>query len=99
MTPDDGATFPPCRVEIVLGMEGRLFVVLPTGVTTQLPFACNAPFIQDPARMKIKDPALSPTNDWLLKRAGELAAAAMRAWVGEQISSNRGTMPGIRSAS
>ena len=84
MTPDDGTTFPPCRVEIVLGMEGRLFVVLPTGVTTQLPFACNAPFIQDPARMKIKDPALSPTNDWLLKRAGELAAAAMRAWVGEK---------------
>ena len=84
MTPDDGATFPPCRVEIVLGMEGRLFVVLPTGVTTQLPFACNAPFIQDPARMKIKDPALSPTNDWLLKRAGELAAAAMRAWLGEK---------------
>ena len=84
MTPNDCATFPPCRVEIVLGMEGRLFVVLPTGVTTQLPFACNAPFIQDPARMKIKDPALSPTNDWLLKRAGELAAAAMRAWVGEK---------------
>ena len=84
MTPDDGATFPLCRVEIVLGMEGRLFVVLPTGVTTQLPFACNAPFIQDPARLKIKDPALSPTNGWLLKRAGELAADAMRAWVSEK---------------
>ncbi len=84
MTWDDDATFPPCRVEIVLGMEGRLFVVLPTGVTTQLPFACNAPFIQDPARMNIKDPALSPTNGWLLKRAGELAADAMRAWVGEE---------------
>ena len=84
MTRDDDATFPPCRVEIVLGMEGRLFVVLPTGVTTQLPFACNAPFIQDPARMNIKDPALSPTNGWLLKRAGELAADAMRAWVGEE---------------
>ena len=84
MNPDDGGVFPPCRVEIVLGMEGRLFVVLPTGVTTQLPFACNAPFIQDPARMKIKDPALSPTNGWLLKRAGELAADAMRAWVGEK---------------
>ena len=60
MTPDDGATFPPCRVEIVLAMEGRLFVVLPTGVTTQLPFACNAPFIQGPARMKIKDPRIVP---------------------------------------
>ena len=81
MTPDDGTTFPPCRVEIVLGMEGRLFVVLPTGVITQLPFACNAPFIQDPARMKIKDPALSRTNAWLLRRVGELAADAMQAWV------------------
>ena len=84
MTPDDDTTFPPCRVEIVLGMEGRLFVVLPTGVLTQLPFACNAPFIQDPARMKIKDPVLSPTNGWLLKRAGELAADAMLAWVGKK---------------
>ena len=84
MTPDDDTTFPPCRVEIVLGMEGRLFVVLPTGVLTQLPFACNAPFIQDPARMKIKDPMLSPTNGWLLKRAGQLAADAMLAWVGKK---------------
>ena len=84
MTPDDGTTFPPCRVEIVLGMEGRLFVVLPTGVRTQLPFACNAPFIQDPARTKIKDPALSPTNGWLLQRAGELAADAMLAWLGRK---------------
>ena len=83
MARDDDPTFPPCRVEIVLGMEGRLFVVLPTGVVTQLPFACNAPFIQDPARMKIKDPALSPTNRWLLKRAGELAAEAMISWVGQ----------------
>jgi len=73
--------FPPCRVEIVLGLEGRLFVILPTGVMTDLPFACNAPFIQDPARLKIKDPNISPTNRWLLKRAGELAAHAMMAWV------------------
>ena len=84
MTPDDDTTFPTCQIEIVLGMEGRLFVVLPTGVLTQLPFACNAPFIQDPARMKIKDPALSPTNGWLLRRAGELAANATVAWVGEK---------------
>ena len=81
MTPDEDTTFPPCRVEIVLGMEGRLFVVLPTGVMTQLPFACNAPFIQDPARMKIKEPVSSPTNAWLLRRVGELAADAMHAWV------------------
>ena len=77
MTADEEVTFPPCRVEMVLGMEGRLFVVLPTGVLTQLPFACNAPFIQDPARMKIKDPALSPANGWLLRRVGELAADAI----------------------
>ena len=75
------SSFPPCRVEIVLGMEGRLFVILPTGVTTNLPFACNAPFVQDPARLKIKDPDISPTNRWLLSRAGELAAHAMMAWV------------------
>ena len=81
MTPDEDTTFPPCRVEIVMGMEGRLFVVLPTGVMTQLPFACNAPFIQDPARITIKDPVLSPTNAWLLRRVGELAADAMHSWV------------------
>jgi len=78
---DDASGFPPSRVEIILGLEARLFVVLPTGVTTDLPFACNAPFIQDPARMKIKDPELSPTNRWLLGRVGELAAEAMIAWL------------------
>ncbi len=101
MTTDDSTTFPPCRVEIVLGMEGRLFVVLPTGVVTQLPFACNAPFIQDPARMKIKDPALSPTNSWLLQRTGELAADAMLAWLGrkslpiEERCSGYGLLPDV----
>jgi hypothetical protein len=80
---DDGGEFPPCRVEIVLGAKGRLYVVLPTGVETPLPFACNAPFIQDPARLKIKDPETSPTNQWLLKRAGELAASAMKEWLGQ----------------
>ncbi len=78
---DDEADFPPCRVELVLGMEGRLFVILPTGVRTDLPFACNAPFIQDPARVKIKDPATSPTNQWLLARIGALAAVAMTEWL------------------
>lgn len=73
--------FPPSKVEIVLGTEGRLFVVLPTGVKTALPFACNAPFIQDPARERIKDPETSPTNRWLLERAGKLASAAMHAWL------------------
>jgi hypothetical protein len=78
---NEESSFPPCRVEIVLGMEGRLFVILPTGVTANLPFACNAPFVQDPARLKIKDPDISPTNRWLLGRAGGLAAHAMMAWV------------------
>jgi len=74
---------PPCQVEIVLGESGRLFVVLPTGVRTQLPFAINAPFIQDPARLKIKDPETSPTNRWLLERAGRLARTTMLAWLAQ----------------
>ena len=75
------AMLPPCKVEIVLGLEGRLFVVLPTGVATSLSFACNAPFVQDPARVKIKDPETSPTNRWLLQRAGRLAAQTMLNWL------------------
>ncbi|ABQ66568.1 hypothetical protein Swit_0197 [Rhizorhabdus wittichii RW1] len=78
---EDGGEFPPCRIEIVLGAKGRLYVVLPTGVETPLPFACNAPFIQDPARLKIKDPSISPTNRWLLECAGTLAAEAMAGWL------------------
>lgn len=74
---DQDTSFPPCKVEIVLGAKGRLYVVLPTGVETALPFACNAPFIQDPARLKIKDPETSPTNRWLLERVGSLAACVM----------------------
>lgn len=75
------AAFPPCSVDVVLGLEGRLFAFLPTGVVTKLPFAANAPFIQDPARMKIKDPETSPTNRWLLGRVGELAAKTMLHWL------------------
>jgi hypothetical protein len=78
---EDSGALPPCRVEIVLGAQGRLYVVLPTGVETPLPFACNAPFIQDPARLKIKDPETSTTNRWLLNRAGALAASAMMEWL------------------
>ena len=80
---DQEMDFPPCKVELVLGAKGRLYVVLPTGVETELPFACNAPFIQDPARMKIKDPETSPTNYWLLQRVGRLAAEAALAWLNE----------------
>ena len=80
---DDEKAFPPSRVEIVLGLQGRLFVILPTGVKTTLPFACNAPFVQDPARVKLKDPETSPTNRWLLGRVGELAAQSALAWLGK----------------
>lgn len=83
---DQDTEFPPCRVEIVLGTSGRLYVVLPTGVETALPFACNAPFIQDPARLKIKDPDISPTNRWLLDRIGRLAADTMIHWLNDQNS-------------
>jgi len=80
---EDDTDFPPCKIEIVLGAKGRLYVVLPTGVETKLPFACNAPFIQDPARLKIKDPETSPTNRWLLERTGALAGSVMLQWLGQ----------------
>jgi len=76
--------FPPCQVEIVHGAEGRLYVVLPSGVHTKLPFACNAPFIQDPGRMEIKDPKTSPTNKWLLERIGKLAGDTMLRWLSKK---------------
>jgi hypothetical protein len=81
VTLDEDVNFPPCRVEIVLGMEGRFFVILPTGINTKLPFACNAPFVQDPARVTIKSPSASPTNRWLLNRIGQLASEAMIKWL------------------
>ena len=84
---EQGSDFPPCNVEIVLGAKGRLYVVLPTGVDTELPFACNAPFIQDPARLKIKDTETSPTNRWLLERIGLLAASVILQWLGQTSAS------------
>jgi len=84
---EEETDFPPCSIDIVLGAKGRLFVVLPTGVETKLPFACNAPFIQDPARLKIKDPETSPTNRWLLDRVGKFAAKVMMEWLQRQSSS------------
>lgn len=76
-------SLPPCRVDVVLGLAGeqRLYVVLPTDVRPDLPFSCNAPFVQDPARTGIKHPAMSPTNRWLLERVAELAAHTMVAWL------------------
>lgn len=74
---------PPCRVELVVGIPGeqRLYVVLPTGVSVKLPFSCNAPFLQDPARTAIKAPSISPTNRWLLRRLGDLAGSALLDWL------------------
>lgn len=89
LPPEQVSDFPPCKVEIVLGDKGRLYVVLPTDVEAALPFACNAPFIQDPARLKIKNPEISPTNRWLLKRIGSLAASVMIQWL-EQASLSLG---------
>jgi len=74
---------PPCRVDLVLGLDGqqKLFVVLPTGASVALPFAVNAPFLQDPGRFLIKEPEISPCNRWLLERAGKLAAKALVEWI------------------
>ena len=88
LLPDaDEADFPPCTVEIVLGASGQLYVVLPTGVNTQLLFACNAPFIQSPARLNVRAPGDSPTNEWLLKRVGALSASVMLAWLRDSSAS------------
>jgi hypothetical protein len=77
---------PPCSVELVLGLDGsqRLFVVLPAGTDVALPYSINAPFIQDPARMRIKEPEVSPCNRWLLERAGRLAGMAMIEWLNKE---------------
>lgn len=82
----DDFSLPPCCVEIVLGLRGdqRLFVVLPTGVRPRVPFSCNAPFVQDPARYGIKHPSVSPTNRWLLQRLGRMAAETMALWLNER---------------
>jgi hypothetical protein len=53
----------------------------PTGARTGLPFAINAPFLQDPACLQVEEPARSPTNRWLLNRIGRLAAGATFAWL------------------
>ena len=81
LTEEEHLDMPPCSVELLLYGDSRLFVVLPTGVKTKLPFAANAPFVQDTARLKVKDPDSSPTNRWLLERIGRLAADSMLAWL------------------
>lgn len=84
---DEGLGSPTFDIDVVLGDAGRLYVVLPTGVVTGLPMACNAPFIQDPARLKIKDPEISPVNRWLLERVGQLTASLMLDWLGSTAAS------------
>lgn len=88
----DDLNLPPCRVEVVYSptTSSRVFVVLPTGVSPTLPFSCHAPFLQDPARFGIKDPAISPTNRWLLDRVGTLAAEIMLAWLDNRELSDKG---------
>ena len=46
-----------------------------------MPFSLNATFVQDPDRKRIKDPATSPTNNWLLKRVGRLAGYSITKWL------------------
>lgn len=84
LMPDKDDSFPPCALDIVLDAPGKLYVVLPTEVETRLPYAINAPFLQDPSRTKIVDPEMSATNRWLLERAGGLAAWTMMEWVGNK---------------
>ena len=88
LPPNEAVAYPHSCIDIVLGARG-LYVVLNAGVDTNLPFACNAPFIQDPARLKIKDPETSPTNRWLLDRAGRFAASVMVEWLGSGESSSK----------
>jgi len=78
---DSEFCLPPSRVELVLGAGAGVYVVLPTAVKPDLPFLCNGAFMQDPARVKIKDPEISPTNRWLLSRIGSLAASCMCNWL------------------
>jgi len=75
--------FPPCSIDLVVGAPGKLYVILPTGVELDLGFGVNAPFIQDPGRFAIKSPSTSPTNRWLLERAGKFAAETMLAWLAD----------------
>lgn len=80
---DPSFELPPCRVSLVLSSRSpqRIYVVLPTDTILDLPFSCNAPFLQDPARIGVKSPRVSPTNRWLLDRLGRLAASTMQTWL------------------
>lgn len=72
-----------CRVELILGdpQTPSVYVVLPMEFHPNLAFSVNAPFIQTPDRTRPKSPSQSPTNRWLLQRAGALAAESMKTWL------------------
>lgn len=74
---------PPCSVEIIIGLphRQRIYTILPTDVNICTNFSCNAPFMQDPARERIKGPSISETNRWLLSRIGKLAVDVMIQWL------------------
>ena len=80
---------PEMKVTLVMGpeAEGRIYTILPTEAKSRLWFAINAPFLQEPDRAAIKTPAMSVTNAWLLKLAGEAAATALSAWVQDKTRS------------
>jgi hypothetical protein len=61
-----------CKIEVVLGEP------------LALPFSVNAPFLLKPDRFDIKPPSTSPTNAWLLERAGRLVADVVLAWLGNE---------------
>ncbi len=72
----------PLEIHLVLGLKSqRLYQVLPTGVTLDLPFSINAPFIQDPARTGIKAPSVSALNRFLLMQAAQLAYESFQNWL------------------
>ncbi len=72
-----------CQVELIIGdpQTPSVYVVLPMEFHPNLAFSVNAPFIQTPDRTRPKSPSQSPTNRWLLQRAGALAAESMRTWL------------------
>lgn len=79
---DPSLELPPVEVMVVVGsLQPRLHVVLPTDVDMPLGFSIQAPLLQDPARERIKEPSLSPTNRWLLRRAGDLVGRIIVEWV------------------
>ena len=83
---DPELTLPPLEITLVADrsrlLEGQLYSVLPAGTNYPGCVAVQAPFMQNPGRTQLKDPASSPLNTWLLRRAAALAATSMVGWLG-----------------